>query len=146
MAGIRVRHAVRDDLPQLSSFLSENQLPTVGIERCVENFVVAQDRDGSWVGVAGLEVYGKNGLLRSVAVDRRFRGMGQGRALVGAVLRNAKAKGLERIYLLTDTAQVYFSGLGFETVNRQDVDEAVKTSPEFPECGEGAAVMLKLLR
>ncbi|MGA8904820.1 MAG: arsenic resistance N-acetyltransferase ArsN2 [Candidatus Bathyarchaeia archaeon] len=145
LADIRIRPAVRGDLQQISHFLNENELPTVGVEKCVENFVVAQSRNGSWVGVAGLEVYGKSGLLRSVAVDQRFRGMGQGRALVDAVLRNARAKGLERIYLLTDTAQAYFSGLGFEVVGRKDIDEAVKASPEFPECGEGAAAMRKLL-
>ena len=145
LADIRIRPAVRGDVAQISRFLTENELPTVGIEKCVENFVVAQDRNGSWVGVAGLEVYGKSGLLRSVAVGQRFRGMGQGRSLVDSILRNAKAKGLERIYLLTDTAQAYFSGLGFEVVNRKDIEEAVKASPEFPECGEAAATMRKLI-
>lgn len=146
LADVRIRPALRGDVTQISRFLIENELPTVGVEECVENFVVAQDRDGSWVGVAGLEVYGKSGLLRSVAVDRRFRGMGQGRALVDAVLRSAKGKHLERIFLLTDTAQNYFRGLGFEVVDREDVDEAVKASPEFPECGDAATAMRKLIR
>jgi len=145
LADIRIRPALREDVAQISRFLTENELPTVGIEKCVENFVVAQDRNGSWVGVAGLEVYGKSGLLRSVAVGKRFRGIGHGRSLVDSILRNAKAKGLERIYLLTDTAQAYFSGLGFEVVNRKDIEEAVKASPEFPECGEAAAAMRKMI-
>ena len=140
---MRIRPASRVDLRGICRFLIENELPTVGVEECVDNFVVAQDRNGSWVGVAGLEVYGKSGLLRSVAVDLRFRGKGQGRALVDAVLQNAKAKGLEIIYLLTDTAQAYFNRLGFEVVDRKDVDEVVKASPEFTECCETAAAMRK---
>jgi amino-acid N-acetyltransferase len=138
---IRIRPAVAADLPRVSSFLNENGLPTIGVEKCLENFIVAQDKNGSWVGIAGFELYGKSALLRSVAVDERFRGTGQGRGLVEAVLGNAKAKGVETIYLLTDTAEAYFSGLGFEALDRKDIDEAVKASPEFGECCETAVAM-----
>lgn len=141
LADIRIRPAVAADLLRVSSFLNENGLPTIGVEKCLGNFVVAQDKNGSWIGIAGFEVYGKSGLLRSVAVDERFRGTGQGRGLVEAVLGNAKAKGVETIYLLTDTAEAYFSGLGFEALDRKDIDEAVKASPEFGECCETAVAM-----
>lgn len=146
MSGISIRPATAADIPQILRFLEENELPTVGVDRFFENFLVALDQDGSWVGVAGLEVYGKSGLLRSVAVNKRFRGMGQGRTLVNTVLANATKKGIEAIYLLTDSAENYFKGLGFEIVKREDINEAVKTSPEFTECRETAAAMRKLIR
>lgn len=141
-----VRSATSNDLPQISAFLRENALPTNGVESCVENFVIAVDRDGSWIGIAGLEPYGKSGLLRSVAVNERFRGLGHGRIIVDTVLRNARAKGIETVYLLTDTAETYFQGLGFEAVDRNRIDEAVRASPEFTECCETAVAMRKQIR
>ena len=146
LADVHVRHAMKGDLARISRFLEGNGLPTSGVDKCVENFVVAHDRNGSWVGIAGLEVYGKGGLLRSVAVDGRFRGMGQGRALVNAVFRNAKSKGVETVYLLTENAESYFAGLGFEVVDRKDVDEAVKASVEFGETCASAVAMRKMLK
>ena len=146
LADVHIRPAMKGDLPQISHFLEDNGLPTSGVDKCVENFLVALDRNGSWVGIAGLEVYGKGGLLRSVAVDGRFRGMGQGRALVDAVLRDAKSKGVETVYLLTDNAESYFGGLGFEVVDRKDVDEAVKASVEFGKMCASAVAMRRTLK
>ena len=146
LADVHIRPAMKGDLAKISRFLEDNGLPTSGVDKCVENFVVALDRNGSWVGIAGLEVYDKAGLLRSVAVDRRFRGMGQGRVLVAAVLRSAQAKGIKTVYLLTDNAEAYFGGLGFEAVDRKDVDEAVKASVEFGEMCASAVAMRKTLK
>jgi amino-acid N-acetyltransferase len=146
LADVHIRAAVKGDLAKIYRFLEDNGLPASGVDKYVENFVVAQDRNGSWVGIAGVEVYGKSGLLRSVAVDGQFRGMGQGRALVNTVLRNAKSKGVETVYLLTDNAESYFSGLGFEVADRKDVDEAVKASVEFGEMCASAVAMRKTLK
>ena len=146
LADVHIRPAMKGDLAKISRFLEDNGLPVFGVEGCVEDFVVAQDRDGSWVGIAGLEVYGESGLLRSVAVDGRFRGVGQGRVLVNEMLKNAKSKGVRTVYLLTDNAEHYFSGLGFEAVDRKDVDEAVKASVEFGEMCASAVAMRKTLK
>jgi amino-acid N-acetyltransferase len=146
MTGVRMRQVTATDLPQISRFLEENGLPTIGVEKFFENFLVALDQSGSWVGIAGLEVYGKSGLLRSVAVDKQFRGMGHGRTLVNTVLANARKKGIETVYLLTDDAEDYFKGLGFQVVSRKDIDEAVRASPEFTECRKTAPAMRKFIR
>jgi len=146
LADVQIRPAMKGEVARISRFLEDNGLPLSGVDKCVENFVVAEDKNGSWVGTAGLEVYGKSGLLRSVAVDARFRGMGQGRALVAAVLRSAQAKNIKTVYLLTDNAESYFGGLGFAVVDRKDVDEAVKASVEFGEMCASAVAMRKNLK
>jgi len=128
----------------VKSFLRENGLPDLGVHACLRNFVIAEDEIGSYVGVAGLETYGNNGLLRSVAVSKDSRGKGLGRVLVNTVLTDAKARGLSKVYLLTNDASDYFERLGFQIVDRADVDTAVKTSVEFTEaCPESAVVMRK---
>ena len=144
IAEISIRSATAADLPRIKFLLESNKLPTIGIEKCVNNFILSLNKDGSCAGVAGLEVYGESGLLRSVTVNDHFRGLGYGRALVETILRNARVKRIRTIYLLTDTAAVYFKSLGFEVVDRRDIDDAVRASPEFTECCETAIAMRKL--
>ncbi len=142
----QLRVAASADLPKVKSFLRGNGLPDLGVDDWIQSFVIAEDRSGNWIGVAGLERYGESGLLRSVAVDSQSRGRGYGGALIDAVLRNARAEGLKKVYLLTDDADEYFERFGFQTVKRQDVDALVKTSREFTEaCPESALVMRKVV-
>lgn len=140
------RAATAGDLEKIKGFLKEKGLPDLGVDGWVENFFIIEDEKGSWVGVAGLELYGDSGLLRSVAVDKGSRREGHGRTLVSAVLESAKSRGLRRLYLLTDDASSYFKRLGFQVVDRKDVDELVKTSLEFTEaCPESATVMCNVI-
>jgi len=142
----QLRSATAGDLPKLKSFLTENGLPHLGVERYVQNFVIAEDEIGGLIGIAGLETYANNGLLRSVAVRKDSRGKGVGRTLVNAVLGDAMAKGLGKVYLLTDDASGYFERLGFQIVDRKDVEAAVKTSIEFTDaCPDSAVVMRKTI-
>jgi amino-acid N-acetyltransferase len=142
---VRVRHADPTDARRLEEFLTNNALTTVGLKDCLENFLIAVDKNGSWVGVAGYEVYGEIALLRSVAVDSRARNLGHGRTLVQAALANAKNQGVRSVYLMTETAERYFGRLGFEPIERDRVEPAVKHSPEFAECCVSARVMRKTL-
>jgi amino-acid N-acetyltransferase len=135
----------RSDLSWAKRLLEENRLPTVGVDVWYGNFVVAINEKGWPVGVAGLELYDHGALLRSVAVEKGCRNAGYGRAMVDAVLRNAKQKGVNTVYLFTETAQGYFKHLGFAVVDRTQVDEAVKASPELTECCESATAMRKTI-
>lgn len=121
-------------------------MPELGVDAWVDNFVIVEDEKGALVGVAGLELYNKSGLLRSVAVDERFRSQGHGQVLVESVVRNAKARGVKALYLLTDNASAYFERLGFRVVNREDIDEAVKTSVEFTEMCQDATAMRRVIK
>jgi amino-acid N-acetyltransferase len=145
MGVVELRHAGPADARRLEEFLTDNALTTVGLRDCLENFLIAVDENGSWVGVAGYEMYGESALLRSVAVDSRARNLGHGRTLVQATLANAKNQGIHAVYLMTETAERYFSGLGFDPIERDQVEPAVKNSPEFAECCGSARVMRKTL-
>jgi len=146
LASAHPRAATKEDLLRVKSFLRENGLSEVGADECVENFVITENESGSWIGVAGVEFYGESGLLRSVAVDKQFRGRGHGRILVNAILGKARDKGIKTVYLLTEDADNYFKHLGFQIVDRKDVDDIVKTSLEFTEtCPECALVMRRAI-
>ena len=120
-------------------------MTAVGLQECLGNFLIAYDERGSWIGVAGYEMYDKSALLRSVAVDKGSRRLGVGRTLVKQVLKNVGKRGVRTVYLFTDTAEAYFAGLGFERIDRNHADEAIKASPEFGECCSSAQLMRKSL-
>ena len=134
------------DSPQVSALLAACGLPTSGVEeRFPEAYAVAVAGEGL-VAVAGVEVHGGHGLLRSVAVLPAWRGRSVGRGLVRDRLAWAETAGLPDVYLLTTDAEGYFERLGFTRVDRATVPVEVKASGEFASlCPESATVMVKRL-
>ena len=133
----------RGELPQLLALLERNRLPLEGVEDHLVGAIVARV-DGSVVGSAVLEVYGREALLRSVAVDEDQRGKGLGIRLTEEALAVAQRRGVERVFLLTETAMQFFPKFGFRVIFRSDVPESVQLSAEFRgACPVSAIVMEK---
>lgn len=115
----------------MRELLREGGLPTEGVEdQFPAQYAVASAR-GSLVGVAGLELYGGVGLLRSVAVRSVFRGARIGTGLVRERLESARTLGLSQVFLLTTTAPDYFARLGFLPTPRDAAPELLAQSREF---------------
>jgi len=137
-----IRPARPEDCGAVIALLETAALPFAGVEDWIENFVVAEQA-GRIVGVAGLEVYGRDGLLRSVAVADDWRGRGIGVLLTTRVLDVARRTRLRSVYLLTETAEAFFPRFGFRRIAREAASESVKVSREFSElCPASAAVMV----
>jgi amino-acid N-acetyltransferase len=130
------------DVPEALDLLRRVELSEKDVaERWGHYFVVRED-DGRVVGVAGLEIHGDHGLLRSVAVDEDYRGQGLGGSLVEAALQRAARLKLATVYLLTIDARDYFARQGFADCPREDAPEAVRSSWEFTTgCPASAAFM-----
>ena len=70
------------------------------------------------------------------------QGRGHGARLTQAALGLASARGVDTIYLLTETAAGFFPRFGFEPVQRAAVRPEVLQSVEFiSACPETATVM-----
>jgi amino-acid N-acetyltransferase len=92
--------------------------------------------------VAGLEIHGEDGLLRSVAVEEDYRGQGLGASLVEAAMERAKKVSLRFVYLLTTSAREYFARRGFSDCPRDEAPAAIRESWEFRSgCPSTAAFM-----
>jgi amino-acid N-acetyltransferase len=127
------------------SLLSAAKLPVDDLPFVLDNFIVAID-NGEVIGVAGLELYGNYGLLRSVAVDKSQRGKGIAAQLLNRIEAIATNKGLHELYLLTETAAEYFNNKGYEHIARMDIPEEIKESSQFRHiCPESAIAMKKTL-
>ncbi len=127
---VTLRPAVVGDHGPVTRLVEAAGLPLDGIPPGLEGFVVAE-ADGRIVGAAGLEVHGGHGLLRSVAVDPSRRGGGLGAALVERVEDDARARGLEALWLLTTDAAPWFTARGFRELPRDRAPEALEASVEF---------------
>jgi amino-acid N-acetyltransferase len=141
MSTIRIRPATGEDVESVQALLRACDLPIDGWSDHVGSTVVAVD-DAQVIGSAALERYGEAALLRSVAVDRAQQRRGLGGELTAAAIRLAATSGTRELYLLTTTAEAFFSRIGFVAVERADVPDAVRKSVEFRSaCPESARVM-----
>jgi amino-acid N-acetyltransferase len=122
-----------DDLSAVLELVAACGLPTAGVRDQFPGAYAVLRSETGLAAVAGLEVYGEVGLLRSVAVQPPLRGCGLGEALLADRLRAAKAQNLRAVYLLTTTAADYFRRLGF-------VDAARADAPELQGCAEFASI------
>jgi amino-acid N-acetyltransferase len=142
---LTIEPAAAADLTAVVSLLQQNTLPPDGLSDHVGSLLVAR-RGDMVVGSAGLELYGPDVLLRSVAVDSSCRGRGLGRLLTEAALALAQARGARRVYLLTETAADFFPRFGFRLTARAAVPATVQQSLEFAgACPASALVMVKEL-
>ncbi len=127
------------------ALLRAEKLPVEDLPLSLENFFT-KIADGEIVGVAGIEIYGDYGLMRSLAVSKSHRGIGLAGKLLQQVERLAASKNLKTIYLLTETAPDYFEKKSYEKITRADVPPVVQKSSEFSHvCPQSAIVMQKKL-
>lgn len=144
-----VRPARDDDLEAVEAMLGDERLPLAGVREQFRDFLVAEGTysqrvPASPIGAIGLERYADAALLRSAVVDSAWRGRGVGRALVDAAVQAASAKGVRELYLLTTTAEAFFSAMGFRIVARSEVPESVRHSIEFVSaCPDSATAMAR---
>lgn len=136
------------DLAAVLALVEASGLPVDGIaERFPDGYAVAHEPGGRLAGVAGLEIHGAAGLLRSVAVAPAFRGNGLGRRLVDDRLAAATTARLDAVYLLTTSAAEIFRRLGFADARREDAPEEMRRSPEFASlCPSSAQCLVRALR
>jgi amino-acid N-acetyltransferase len=148
-ATMRIRPGRPDDAASVRLLVTQAGLPIAGLDQAWTT-LVAEDRAGVVVGVAGLERHGPPAgrvfLLRSVAVQPSRRGSGLGTALVTAALAaaDAEAGGTATVALLTETAAGYFDRFGFTSVKRDTLPGALSASPELAgACADTARAYLR---
>jgi amino-acid N-acetyltransferase len=78
-------------------------------------------------------------------VSQDFRGQLLGKQIVNKLLALAREKGMKEVYLLTNTAFLYFLKFGFNEAIREQVPEAIKASSEFSSVCPSSAHVMKLV-
>lgn len=138
----KIRLAQRKDQKTIEALLSGFKLPLDGLEDA--KLWVLQSGGGAVSGTAGLEIYGTQGLLRSVAVKESFQNQGYCALLANHVVAQARKRQVKDLYLLTTTASEYFKKLGFEVEDRENVTGGIVDSVEFKSACPKTAVLMHL--
>jgi N-acetylglutamate synthase-like GNAT family acetyltransferase len=130
--GIRFVAAAPESYPRLSRFLAEQELPIEDLgPETLAGFELAIDRHDRLVGMAGIEVFGDDALLRWVAVAHGWRRKGIGRCLVARREDAARDLGAKAIYVLADSVRDFFGRIGYESWAREAVPAAVAGHLQF---------------
>ncbi len=131
----------------VEELLKLNNLPTDDLDSVnLDLFLGCGDTSNKPKGIVGLEIHGKYGLLRSLVVHVDARNSGCGKLLVVKIEQLAQQKQLKTLYLLTNTAEKFFTNLNYEKVERLYVPRPIRETREFATlCPESAIVMRKNL-
>lgn len=140
------RDAVNLDIERIEHLLKECSLPYNDLNKYIQNFVVAENNN-IIIGVGGFEKYGDASLIRSLAVISEYRGIGVGGKIYALLERKISNVGINKLYLLTETATDYFKKVGFTIRVRENIPEAILRTKQFRElCPSTAFVMYNELR
>lgn len=146
--GVSISGASPSDLADILALLTAVGLPHDGVREHLASFLVMRGDEGRLVGCAGVELHGRVGLLRSVAVAPELQKSGAGSRLTAAALEHAKSAGVKDVVLLTTTARDFFARrFGFREADRAGYGSRLAGSPEWrlPRCSSAAFMRLELM-
>lgn len=144
-ADLALREVESTALDRVEATLAANDLPVEDVRSAPATFYVATV-DDEFVGIGGVEVHGRDGLLRSVVVTEPNRGRGFGTALCDALEERAREAGVRTLYLLTTTAAAFFHRCGYRALDREDAPPCIRKTAEFSSlCPTSATCMQKPL-
>ncbi len=133
-------------LPALESLLKQSQLPFEDCAQHIDNFVGVFEA-GDLIASGGIEVLGRQGLLRSVVVHKDFRGQYLAAAIVEHLQQRARSRGIDALYLLTETAGSYFTRRGFRSIARDQLPPEIQSTRQFQSlCPASAEAMVICLQ
>jgi len=111
----------------------------------LRHFWVVKEK-GEILGTVGLEILGPSGLLRSLAVNPRFRKRGFASELTNKAEEYAASLKIEKLYLLTVTAESFFGKRGYQKMERISVPPEIQGTAEFQSlCPASSVCMVKVL-
>jgi amino-acid N-acetyltransferase len=144
MSGVRVEPS--PSLEAAMQLLRETNLPSVDLtEPMLEHFFYVEF-DAALIGLIGLEMYSPDALLRSLVVAAAWRASGLGSMLLAHAESHARTKDVSSVYLLTNTAEDFFTRRGYLDADREHAPAAIRRTREFASlCPTSSAFMVKRL-
>lgn len=127
--------SVFDILAESKLDYSDLKQPNIRLFRLIENELT--------IAVGGLEIYGDQALLRSVAVKSELQGKGLGKKIVTKIEDVARQSEIRSLFLLTTTASNFFASIGYQKIDRDDFAEPLKQTAQFAGLCPASAVCMK---
>jgi len=123
---LKLRPATLSDVAAMEVFMAPfvatgDLLPRSNYDLCrhIKEYVVAETPDGTLVGTGSLKVYSSQlAEIAALAVREDQQGRGVGKAIVEALLVEARAMSLSEVFGLT-RKPLFFMRLGFRVVEKE---------------------------
>ncbi len=96
------------------------------------------------IACVGIEEFENELLLRSLAVKNEIGTCGIGTMLTEFVGRYAYQNGNKTVYLLTESADGFFSKLRFKPCDRMEAPETIQQTKQFSTLCPDSAILMKL--
>jgi arsenate reductase len=129
------------DYEQIRAIVAASLLPSRTVGMPNQRFILARS-DGRVIGCAGLELYGTDGQVRSLAVNWTRRNAGLGTHLHERLLHEAALSGVRTLYVITATAEGFFTRHGWKRVALEQVPPEIRASEEFATLAPAAAASM----
>ena len=136
-----IQPIVNDQFNEVIDLLNRNNLPTSDITRETKLFVMTDQN--KIIGSIGLEIKKNMGLLRSLSVDDKYRNKGSAISLVNYLEDFARELHLDSIYLLTTTAEQFFTKRKYKVIDRNTIPDEIRDTSEFQSVCPASAVVMK---
>jgi amino-acid N-acetyltransferase len=129
----------------LQAALVRSGLPAADVGEADRLFWRFETTEDVPIGFGGIELHGREGLLRSVVILPPLRRHGYGTAVVAVLELEAQSRGCRMLYLLAPMAQSFCARLGYLPCVRASVPEPVRASREFAAYPSSTPVLAKAL-
>jgi amino-acid N-acetyltransferase len=96
-------------------------------------------------GFGGIELHGRDALLRSLVTLPPLRQLGIGAAIVAALEIEARSLKCEAAYVVTSSLRDFFVRLGYGACAAQNLPQEIRASGEFAWHGGKGTVLAKRL-
>jgi amino-acid N-acetyltransferase len=115
----KIRRYQADDKLKIEKLLASVELAAQDLSEVkLTHFFVLPTVNNNIIATIGLEPLGNIGLLRSLAVDKRFQDSGYGSFLITYLEKYSYSMGLTHLFLLTTTALDFFLRKGYRLKKR----------------------------
>lgn len=134
----------KESLKVLKLLLKREQLCYDDIDIQIHPYFGIFDKNKNLLAGYGLEVYGTDALLRSVVVNKNYRKNGLGNIIIKHAIDYGRTNGIKYYYLLTTTADSFFSKFEFNVIERHSVPNRIASTTEFRTFCPDTAICMKL--
>lgn len=140
---MNIESASPQHITEIAKLLRSQRLPSKDISPQLEHFFIVKEND-SIIAVGGLELYGPYALKRSMATHPEHRQKGIAGSLVNHMVQYARGLNIQSVFLLTETAEHFFSGKGFQKIDRNAAPASIQQSSEYCGVCPASAALMKL--
>lgn len=121
-------------------------LPIADLEDVSLKHFLGLEVGGQVLAIGGVELHGGTGLLRSFVTHPQHRSLGLASILLENLELHAHGVGVNRLYLLTETAGQFFRAKGYAACPRDAAPQAIRMTEQFRSlCPDDADFLMKSL-